>query len=309
MTSEQVSLSVVICTHNPNVSHLTRTLDALRLQTLDYDNWELLVIDNASSSSVESNHSIAWHPLGRHVREDRLGLTHARLRGISESNGETIIFVDDDNILAPDYLKNALAIGTNRPYLAAWGGSITPEFEKEPPAWTSEYWGYVGVRPTYQSRWSNISDDWGSTPIGAGLVVRRNVAQLYLETTINSSVAQGLGRIGRDGLGGGEDEDLVEGALKLGYGKGVFPELCLTHIIPSFRLELKYLLRLLEQTARTTTLLSYKNQKPFQRNSNGVRFLVQVGRFIYKQDWVGLQVYFARRRGVSRALSEISEVS
>ena len=45
------------------------------------------------------------HPRGRVVREDRLGLTHARTRGIEESSGEVILFVDDDNILREDYLE------------------------------------------------------------------------------------------------------------------------------------------------------------------------------------------------------------
>ena len=36
---------------------------------------------------------------GRVVREERLGLTHARLRGHAEASGKILVFVDDDNLL------------------------------------------------------------------------------------------------------------------------------------------------------------------------------------------------------------------
>ena len=51
--------------------------------------------------------NISWHPNGRHVREDELGLTPARLRGVAEAVAELLVFVDDDNILDPDYLEQA----------------------------------------------------------------------------------------------------------------------------------------------------------------------------------------------------------
>ena len=44
------TLSVIICTHNPRLDYLRRTFDALKLQTLDRDQWELLLIDNASDN-------------------------------------------------------------------------------------------------------------------------------------------------------------------------------------------------------------------------------------------------------------------
>ena len=45
-------ISVIICSHNPRVDFLLRTLDSLRQQTLSLQNWELLLVDNASSQSL-----------------------------------------------------------------------------------------------------------------------------------------------------------------------------------------------------------------------------------------------------------------
>src|SRR3989337_147732 len=97
-------LSVIICTHNPRPDYLRRALDALKAQTLPLEQWELLFIDNASRERLADLWDISWHPHARHVRESELGLTPARLRGIQESRGEVLVFIDDDNVLASDFL-------------------------------------------------------------------------------------------------------------------------------------------------------------------------------------------------------------
>ncbi len=75
---EQPDVSVILCTHNPRADYLDRVLVGLRRQTLSFQHWELLLIDNASKESVADRFDIGWHPNGRHVREDELGLTEAR---------------------------------------------------------------------------------------------------------------------------------------------------------------------------------------------------------------------------------------
>src|SRR5690348_12350374 len=102
-----MNLSVIICTHNHRLEYLSRTLEALRVQTLPMAEWELLLIDNASRSAVAASVNLTWHPNARHIREEVLGLTPARLRGIQEARGKLVVFVDDDNLLDPDYLTNA----------------------------------------------------------------------------------------------------------------------------------------------------------------------------------------------------------
>src|SRR5687768_10274760 len=111
------ALSVVICTHNPREAYLSRVLQALAGQTLARDEWELVIVDNGSNKPVVDQVDLSFQPNARVEREDQLGLTHARLRGIRESRGETIVFVDDDNVLAPDYLAHALEIGKSWPQL------------------------------------------------------------------------------------------------------------------------------------------------------------------------------------------------
>jgi glycosyltransferase involved in cell wall biosynthesis len=82
----------------------------LQRQTLPLYSWEYLIIDNNSQPSLAENVDLGWHPYARVVREEQLGLTAARLRGIKESTAALLVFVDDDNVLAADFLEQAIAI-------------------------------------------------------------------------------------------------------------------------------------------------------------------------------------------------------
>jgi hypothetical protein len=103
-------ISVIVCTHNPVEGYLRRALDALRAQTLPLAQWELLLVDNGSNETPVPVWDLSWHPNARHIREDKLGLSFARRRGVGEAQGDLVVFVDDDNVLAPDYLDQAKSI-------------------------------------------------------------------------------------------------------------------------------------------------------------------------------------------------------
>src|SRR5689334_5910642 len=135
--------SVIVCTHNPRPVYLKAVLEALRLQVLPTSDWELLLVDNCSTNPLEDQTDLTWHPRGRVVRENKLGLTHARLRGINESKANLLVFVDDDNVLAADYLQIALQLAGHRPMLGIWSGHIDLDFEVPPPEWTRQYWSFL----------------------------------------------------------------------------------------------------------------------------------------------------------------------
>ena len=98
--------------------------------------WELLVVDNASEVPLAGRIDLSWHPSARLFREDKLGLTPARLRGIREAAGNLLVFVDDDNVLAADFLSRTLRVAEEKSFLGAWSGQCHPGFERPPPDWT-----------------------------------------------------------------------------------------------------------------------------------------------------------------------------
>src|SRR5262245_61510732 len=118
-------LSVIICSHNPRRDYLRRVIDALRNQNLSKDRWELLLVDNASDASLARAWDLSWHANARHAVETEIGLASARMRGIREASSDLLVFVDDDNVLNPDYLSEALRIKSEWPMLGVWGSGAT----------------------------------------------------------------------------------------------------------------------------------------------------------------------------------------
>lgn len=249
-----ISLSVIICTHNPRPDYFGRTLDALRAQTVQREGWEMLVIDNRSRRPVQECFAFDWHPGARVVREDTLGLTPARLRGIAEAKGDLLVFVDDDNVLDPDFLEAALDTASKRPFLGAWSGQCRPGFEEPPAEWTRRYWGNLVIRQFDKDVWSNLPRLADTMPCGAGLCIRREVAQHYLLLNTSGKRSVQLDRTGTSLMSGG-DNDLAACACDVGLSVGLISALKLTHLIPPVRLTEDYLSRLAEGIAYSSILL------------------------------------------------------
>jgi hypothetical protein len=236
-------VSLIVCTHNPRPDYLRRVLDSLIAQTLPKAQWEFLLIDNASKEPLAKCWDLSWHPHARQIREDELGLTPARLRGITESRGDLIVFVDDDNVLAQDYLEQTVKIADEFPKIGAFGGSIKGEFEIAPPNWIVPYFEGLAVCELERDYWSNMPGWSRALPYGAGLSVRRHVAQDYVQKVMSSPLRRLLGRSGT-GAGAGEDSDLAGCAIDLGMGTGRFSALKILHLIPQSRLTMDYAIRL-----------------------------------------------------------------
>ena len=245
--------SVVLCTHNPREDYLRRALEGLRAQTLPPAQWELLFIDNASQSPLAGRFDLSWHPNARHVREEDLGLTPARLRGIRESKADLLIFVDDDTVLAPDYLEQALVVGEQWPFVGVWGGSSIPEYEKPLPDWVGDQVWRLTVVTVKEDVWSKLREGFATIPVGAGICIRRNVGARFVEWCRMNEKSRTLGRKGTV-LSGYEDVDLAHCAMDIGLGAGRSTRLHLTHLIPSSRLTLDYFLRHAEGDAASSMM-------------------------------------------------------
>lgn len=250
-------LSVIICTYNPRSDYLCRCLDALRHQRLPYDRWELLVVDNRSDEPLADCIDLSWHPNAHIVREETLGLTAARLRGIREATGELLVFVDDDNVLDADFLEIALHTVEGRQFLGSWSGQCRPGFQEPPPEWTRRYWGNLVIREFDHDVWSNLPRLPATMPCGAGLCVRREVALHYLDLHESGRRSFHFDRSGKSLLSGG-DNDLAACACDISLGVGLIASLKLTHLISPERLTVDYLARLAEGIHYSSTLMDWE---------------------------------------------------
>ena len=124
-----MKFSVVICTRNPQQHVIQKTLNCLGEQTLPFNEWELIIVDNDSDQPLANDLDIPPQLNAIHCSEKTRGLTFARLTGIQHAKAEIVVFVDDDNWLFPDYLESAWEKSKLMPALGTWGGQLIGEFE------------------------------------------------------------------------------------------------------------------------------------------------------------------------------------
>jgi GT2 family glycosyltransferase len=297
-------VSVVICTHNPRPAYLERVLGGLRRQTLPHDRWELLVVDNLSRDPLAPGWDLSWHPHARHLREKELGVALARQCGMRSAAADLLVFVDDDNVLDPDYLREALKIGREWPELGVWGGSIMPEFEVEPAPHLREYLACLALREINAPRWSNVSTCAEAEPWGAGLCVRAGVADAYCRQYPSSAVRL-VDRTGRDLLSGG-DTEITYVACSLGLGMGIFPNLRVTHLIRAERVAEAYLLRVMEGLTASAHLIAFKWRGIMPKSPlRGVDMVRTAVNFALRRGFERRR-YTAQIRGILRARSIIT---
>ncbi len=248
-----MNLSVIICTHNPRSLYLERTLASLEAQTLQASDWELIVIDNGSREPVAERFPLLKQLGGTVLREETLGLTPARIRGIRESKHPLLVFVDDDNVLEPDYLAKALEIALAHPEMPVFGaGRVCPEFEVSPAAELSPFLGWLALRELTGDHISADPND-GLNPFGAGLCCSRAIAEKFIEHVSKLNMDH-LGRKGAQ-LSSGEDMEFSWLAIQSGMHKGIFEDLGLKHLIPKERLTVEYFTKMAHDTAHSHVLL------------------------------------------------------
>jgi glycosyltransferase involved in cell wall biosynthesis len=252
---------------------------------------------------------LRWHPAVRVLLESELGLTPARLRGIAEARGEILVFVDDDNLLAPDYLERALALARSTPTLGVWGcGTFRPEWEQSPPPEFAPYLAYLAVQEAPADRRSARAYDYAAMPPGAGLCVRAEIARHYAESVRSDPRRKLLGRTGAK-LNGCEDFDLALTAIDMGRESAVFRELAITHLMPRGRMEESYLLRLVEGHARSTVLLMILRGDHPAPLSRGLLARLREYRLRRSLGPIERKIHDARRRGEMQAWAAVGRLS
>lgn len=239
-------VAIVVPAHNPDPNRLGRTLEGLKAQTAEPA--EVLLVDNASTRFPPAEF-IAHHGPAklRVVTEPKLGLSAARRCGLRESSSEVVIFVDDDNVLAPDYIEQTARIFATHASLGAIGGRSLPDFEKPPEPWHHEFFPLLALRdlgaePIIAAELRSPGRDRNEfppcAPIGAGMAMRRSAIMTWLASAVVLSDRCGA-RLTSAG-----DNEIVFAIMQAGFAVGYFPELVLTHLIPAARLDPDYLARL-----------------------------------------------------------------
>ncbi|MEM1434666.1 MAG: glycosyltransferase [Pseudomonadota bacterium] len=291
--SDAPQLSVIMCTFNPRSDHLSLALHAIGLQSLCSSRFEVIVVDNNSSPPLDQNNlqCLCRVPVEL-IRQPRQGLTHARTAGIQKAQANLLVFVDDDNELASDYLENAIAIARQNPTVGLFGGQTDGVLERPVGRIKAQFLPQLGVRNHGSDRIEGPGDHWGEwEPIGAGMVVRAAVAQQFVSFVVAKATA---GRLGRNGnaLMSGEDSLFSRLGHELGYTCAYEPELKLKHHIAASRLTLRYLARLSYGHGRSHAVLNRLLGKAVETDIPDRRAVLLFRNFVFR----------CKEEGIVRAL-------
>ncbi|MGH7592298.1 MAG: glycosyltransferase [Gemmatimonadales bacterium] len=128
-----MDFTLAICTHNRR-AQLERTLDGLRDLVTAGVQFEVVVVDNASTDGTAEALAIRGGAgdVARVVPEPVVGLWRARNRAIAAARGNYLLFLDDDVTVAPELLscyQQAILEHPTAPFL---GGPIVPVFDSPP---------------------------------------------------------------------------------------------------------------------------------------------------------------------------------
>jgi glucosyl-dolichyl phosphate glucuronosyltransferase len=159
MNTPSPRISAVVCTHN-RAEYLEKALASLAGQSLPVSEFEVLVVDNASTDGTP--HVVealaGAMPNLRYLREDRLGLSWARNAGAHAARAPFLAFLDDDARAGPIWLERLLHLfeGTN-PAPACIGGRVWLDWDGGPPSW---------LPPRYYSLYTFVDHGDEDRPLG-----------------------------------------------------------------------------------------------------------------------------------------------
>lgn len=247
-----IKISIIVCTYNRD-RFIYETLARIAKNTYPVDKYEIILIDNNSTDQTakECQRFQQDYPDTNYhyYIESSQGLSYARNRGILESNGAILVFLDDDSFISSNYLQRLADYLEQYPSTDAFGGKIKPLFESNtPPQWLGK-WTYSWVSAI--DKGEKVSLFKGkSYPIGANMGIKRSALPDGLFNT-------DLGR-SKGNLMGGEEKDLFN-RLKAAHKNILyFPEIEVLHVIPEKRTTREYIKKLAQGVGKSERLRTIK---------------------------------------------------
>lgn len=141
-------ISIVICSHNRE-DLIEGCLNSIKNQTADFSSFEVLVVDNNSSdNTVQLIKKFEGLPNLHLFFEEFQGLSYARNRGLKESNGNYIAYVDDDSRIDENYIENLFQLLRKfSDTIDCYGGPILPFYTTPKPDWFEDSYEIRRLRP------------------------------------------------------------------------------------------------------------------------------------------------------------------
>lgn len=222
---QRLSVTVAVCTRD-RPDDLATCLDSLA--RVEYDELEILVVDNAPSSEASRLQVERRAGRVRYVREPRPGLDWARNRAIAEAGGDVIAFTDDDVAVDPGWIHALVgAFGTDQTVVAVTGLVLPAELETEAQVLFERYRGFgrgFAPRRVCAEGTGSVAYGYGAAGAlgtGANMAFRRSL----FDRIGGFDPALGAGTPTR----GGDDLEIFFRVLKEGHALAYEPRAIVRH--------------------------------------------------------------------------------
>ncbi len=248
-----LGISVIICCYN-SASRLPETLAHLQAQKdLSNINWEIIVVDNASTDNTTEIALQTWEKLQENfinsnvndtnfcvLQEKKAGLANARKCGFRAAKYSYFCMVDDDNWLEMNYLRTIFDVFESNPKIGACGGWGEETFETNTkvPFWYDSFKnGYAVGKVAEKELFLRTEKQF---LYGAGLSMRKEIWEKLENIAFESML---LGRTA-DKVTSGEDLEMGYMIRLMGYELFFSPKLHFKHLMATNRLDWEYLKKL-----------------------------------------------------------------
>ncbi len=258
-------VSLAICTYN-GISRLKETIQSiLKQETEGKVNWELLIIDNASTDNTAAFVTQIW-PTDRLqqlriIREEKLGAIHARQRAIREARYSYLSYVDDDNWISDNWITEIHRIFGTYPTVGIISCPSTAHLSEVPPDYFDSFKGWLAIGTRCPEE--GIIKQRPLSFWTAGLSLRLEAFDALSDTDYKICLT---GRTGNQTYGG-EDHELCLTLTLMGWEIYYTHQTSFTHDIPPTRLTVPYMERLIHNGGKSRAILDiYRNeyyQRPF----------------------------------------------
>nr|WP_154892643.1 glycosyltransferase [Paenibacillus xylanexedens] len=225
--------SISICTHNRAVDTMQAVESVLNGDAESKD-YEILVVDNNSSDNTkELFYSHHFPENVRYIFEPQLGLSYARNRSIKEAKGEFILFLDDDALACPSWIREIIRIFDLNSEIGCVGGKIIPIWEGGKPEWIPN--DIISLYTLMDFSGDIVEMEAPAIPFGANVAFRMSIFEQM------QPFREDLGRVGSN-LMSSEESELI-GRVRLEYKVFYNPYAVVEHKIAKSRLTKRWLLR------------------------------------------------------------------
>lgn len=239
-----LGVSIVICCYNSS-ERITETLNHIAQQVVDPTlKWEVIIIDNNCTDNTIQVAKEVWNQYKeckanfKIVTESEPGLSFAREKGIEISQYELILFCDDDNWLAPNFVSLGFDMMNKNSNIGILGTFGIPVFESTPPEWFNQ----LNINHATGKQHSNAGDitKQKGAVYGAGMFIRKSVFSAMKSVGFKSLLTDRKG----ESLSSGGDTEYCLFARLLGFQIHYTDELTFMHFFPKNRLSWEYNMRI-----------------------------------------------------------------